>query len=231
MTCTVVWLIGWKTRIANVLVWFLTIAFINRNPNIKNFGDSLLSVSLFLMMLSPSGRALSVDAWLRRRKLARLVQAEAVLQPATTPAWPVRLIQIQLCMIYLSTGLAKLSANPLFGHEWGTWWKGTSIWYVMNDCTRVRRAFAEYPAPFWITLVATYASVWFETLFPLLVLCRWTRRWTLWVGVLFHIGIWLTIEVGWFSFYTLCMYAVWIPDSFWSTWDPPREAYAPKAQG
>jgi hypothetical protein len=218
MAATAVWLVGWQTRFANVVVWFLTMLFINRNPHIKNGGDDILTVGLFLLMLSPSGRAFSIDAWLRRRKLARLGQTEALREPVMTPAWPVRLIQIQLCMIYLSTGLAKLIPNPLFGKDWGTWWDGTSLYYVCHRCEMARRAYAEYQVPFWLTAIGTYVAVWFESLFPLLVLNRWTRKWTLWFGVLFHIAIYLTIEVGWFSYYTICMYGVWIPREFWDRW-------------
>ena len=60
-----------------------------------------------------------------------------------------------------------------------------------------------------------FVAVWWETLFPLLVLWRPIRRWTLWFGVVFHLTIYLVLEVGWFSFYTLTLYGVWVPDSFW----------------
>jgi hypothetical protein len=61
-------------------------------------------------------------------------------------------------------------------------------------------------------------------LFTLLVLNRHTRRWALWFGVLFHVGIWLTIEVGWFSLYTLALYGVWVPCAFWRKWRAPTES-------
>ena len=83
----------------------------------------------------------------------------------------------------------------------------------------------------------TYVSLWWEVLFPLLVLYRRTRFPALLFGLLFHLGIWLTIEVGWFSFYIMSFYAVWVPDSFWERRfparapesQPPRQAAAPKS--
>jgi predicted DCC family thiol-disulfide oxidoreductase YuxK len=45
----------------------------------------------------------------------------------------------------------------------------------------------------------------------------------LWGGILFHLGIYATIEVGWFSFYTIAMYGVWIPDAWWKRYFGPRE--------
>jgi hypothetical protein len=61
-------------------------------------------------------------------------------------------------------------------------------------------------------------------LFTPLVLLRWTRAVALWFGVLFHLGIYFTIEVGWFSFYMPPFYAVWIPDWFWKRRDRKDEA-------
>jgi Vitamin K-dependent gamma-carboxylase len=209
MAFTLAFTLGWHTRVMGVLVWFLTICFLNRNPLLRNDGDNVLAAGLFLLMLSPCGRALSLD-WLRERR------RPGGPDPPLTPAWPVRLLQIQLCVIYCTTGLAKLRAIPPFNDgEWGTWYQGTSIYYVLHDCTMARRAYAEFPIPFWVTQLATWISVGWETLFPVLVLCRWTRKWALWFGVLFHLGIYLTIEVGWFSFYTVALYGVWVPGEFW----------------
>ncbi len=204
---TAAWTAGLWTRLTNAGVWFGTMCFINRNPNILNGGDDTLQVGIFLLMLSPCGKALALDAWLRRRRAA------PGSGPVLVPAWPVRVLQIQLCLIYLSTGLVKLvgewTGGP-FNFE-GTWWDGTSIHYALNYVTMSRWSYAQLPVPFWITAAMTYVSVWWETLFPLLVLSRWTRRWTLLFGILFHVGIWMTIEVGWFSFYTLAFYGVWVP--------------------
>jgi uncharacterized membrane protein YphA (DoxX/SURF4 family) len=211
---TVAFLVGWHTRIVTVFLWFLTVTFINRNPALEIYAEHVLRVGLFLMMLSPSGQAFSLD---RRRWLKK--HPEAALEPPTTPPWPVRLIQIQVCMIYFSTGIAKLlrgfDGSNLFE---GTWWDGTSLHYVLNDTTMGRWSYAQLPLPLWMTATLTYLSVWWEVLFPLLVLFRWTRRWALWFGVLFHLGIYLTIEIGWFSFYTLSLYGVWIPGEFWDRW-------------
>jgi hypothetical protein len=202
---TAAFTLGFCTRLANLAVWLLTYAFLTRNPQVLNAGDAVLKAGLFWLLLSPCGKALSLDALLRRRP-----------HPALVPAWPVRLLQLQLCVLYASTGAAKLFRVPVPD---GTWWDGTSLHYVLNDVTMSRWSYAQLPLPLWLTAPATFASVWWETLFPLLVLCRRTRPWALGFGVLFHLGIWLTIEVGWFSFYTVALYGAWVPDSFWRRLD------------
>lgn len=204
-------LVGWHTRIMNCLAWFLAMTFVDRNPALSSGSDDVLKAALFLLLLSPSGLAFSLDARRLRRK-GRLPPG-----PAFTPAWPVRVLQIQLCILYLTTGLAKLRTE---GVNDPTWWRGTSIHYVLNYVIMTRWSYAQLPLPFWITRIMTYVSVGWEVLFTPLVLFRWTRKWVLWFGVAFHLGIWLTLEVGWFSFYTLSLYGVWVPCTFWRRWRP-----------
>ncbi len=211
---TFCWLVGWQTRLMNRLVWFLTLLFLNRNTVIVNGGDDALSAGIFLLMLSPCGRALSIDSWLRHRR-------EKTLGPDFTPAWPVRLIQIELCLIYTTSGLVKLKGTGLFQ---GTWWDGTSVHYVLNFLSMSRVSYTQLPQPLWLTAAMTYLCVWWEALFPLLVLFRRTRLFALVFGILFHLGIWFSIEVGWFSFNMLPFYAVWVPDRFWERCIPARQA-------
>lgn len=203
-------LVGWHTRIMNAVVWLLTMTFIDRSPALFSGSDDVLKAALFLLLLMPSGLAFSLDAR-RLRRRGRLPPG-----PAFTPAWPVRVLQIQLCVIYLTTGLAKVLPAP--GDYPHTWWDGTSIHYALNYVIMSRWSFAQLSLPFWITCVMTYASVGWEVLFTPLVLLPWTRKWVLWFGVFFHLGIWLTLEVGWFSFYTLSLYGVWVPCAFWQRW-------------
>lgn len=211
---TAAWTLGLATRLTNVLAWFGTLCWINRNPNILNGGDDTLQVGLFLLMLSPCGKALSLDAWLLRRGARRV------------PPWSLRVLQIQLCVIYLTTGVVKLVGEGWKG-GWlpeGTWWDGTSIHYALNYVTMSRWSFAQFPLPLWLTAAMTYVTVWWETLFPALVLLPRVRPWALGFGLLFHAGIWLTIEVGWFSFYTMAFYGVWVPDRFWERRDASEPA-------
>lgn len=218
---TILFTVGFWTRLMNVAVWFLTFCFCARNYFLLDGGDDTLQICIFLLMLSPSGRAFSIDAWLRRRR--GLDQG-----PVYTVAWPVRLIQIQLCVIYCTTGLVKLKGTGLFE---GTWWSGTSIHYALNYLTMSRYSYASLPLPISLTAVMSWVTVWWEALFPLLVLSRYTRKWTLLMGISFHIGIWLTLAIGWFGFYMIALYGVWVPDDFWARWCDGKEvSAAPAAQ-
>jgi hypothetical protein len=50
-----------------------------------------------------------------------------------------------------------------------------------------------------------------ELFFIPLVIWRRTRVYTLLFGIGFHLVIYLVVEVGWFSFYCIACYAIWIP--------------------
>jgi hypothetical protein len=207
---TAAWTAGLLTRVTGVALWLATMCWVNRNPNVLNGGDDTMQLGLFFLMLSPCGKALSLDAWLRRRR-----PGEA--GPALVPPWSVRLFQVQLCVIYLTSGLRKLAGDGL-GPDWlprGTWWDGTAIHYVLNYPHMSRWSYAQLPLPLWVTAPVSYVCVWWEVLFTPLVLWRRTRAAALGLGLLFHLGIWLTIEVGWFSFYTMAFYGVWVPDQVW----------------
>ena len=212
---TFLWTVGLFTRLTSVLVWLGTMCWITRNPNILNGGDDTLQCGIFLLLLSPCGKALSLDAWLRRRRTGDA-------GPAWVPPWSIRVLEIQLCLIYLTTGIAKLAGDGKLGaYYWpmGTWWDGTAIHYVLNYVTMSRWSFAQLPLPYWFTAILTYSSLLWEIGFTFLVMDRRTRWAALWFGLLFHLGIYLTIEVGWFSFYTMAFYAVWVPEWFWARFD------------
>ncbi len=194
---------GFKTRWAALLAWFLTFCFFARNSNVKNGGDDIIQIVLFWLIFLPTNRALAWDA----RKLEG---------PQQTSGWGVRVLQIQMCMMYTSTGVAKLRG----GFD-GTWLSGTSLHYVYNDFSLVRWSFAQFPMPLWMTAPMGYVSLVFEVCFIPLVLYSKTRMWTLLFGLSFHLVIYLSLEIGWFSFYSMAMYPIWINSKWFAqTWHP-----------
>ncbi len=191
---------GVKTRVITILGWLLTLAFIHRNFHSRNFGDSVVRISVFLLMFMPSGDALSWDAWRRNGR---------ALLPTFHAPWAVRIFQIQLCAMYMATGISKLT-----GGTNSTWFDGTALFYVYNDIILTRVSYAQLPLPSWMSPPLTYLALMWELLFIPLAIWGKTRRWVLYFGVAFHLMVFLTIEVGWFGFYALSWYCAWIPDGW-----------------
>ncbi len=138
--------LGFCTRITSGLLWFLSLCYIHRNPGALFGVDTMVTIILFYLMLSPCGAVFSVDRWLAgwwaRNKprivarwfglLGRPVAESAVVPPAPVVITPsvaanvaIRLLQIHLCIIYLLAGLAKLQGQ--------SWWNGSAIWLSMAN--------------------------------------------------------------------------------------------------
>ena len=145
VACTLAFTVGFWTRLMNVAVWLLTMSFLARNFFLLDGGDDTLQICVFLLLLSPSGRALSVDAWLRRRR-------GGDAGPVYTPAWPVRVIQIQLCVIYCTSGWIKLAGTDWFV---GTWWDVLRI----TLATRSIDTIGQVPEPVRVSLLVNGAVV------------------------------------------------------------------------
>jgi hypothetical protein len=63
-----------------------------------------------------------------------------------------------------------------------------------------------------------------------MLLHRWTRRAALTLGVLMHVGMWATLDLGTFSFVMLASYIAFIPPERIERWLPgvsPRGALIP----
>ena len=107
-------LIGWHFRPACIIVFLTLVSLQHRNAMILSSGDSLLRILLFLCCFSSAGDGLSVDHWLAGRPL---------LEFSTIDPWPLRLMQIQISIVYLRTVFWKLRGS--------LWRNGTAAWYPL----------------------------------------------------------------------------------------------------
>jgi hypothetical protein len=160
--------------------------------------DDALRVFLFCLIWTDSGAVWSVDAWRDHRR-----------HPGTTPRGtaelaiaPLRLLRFQLAIIYLSAGLWKLH-SPL-------WRDGSAVHYVVNTNVYHRFQDALPPALDWIATTATYVTLFWELGFALMVLWPPTRTVALVMGVLVHLGMFATIEVGPFHLVMLSGYLAFL---------------------
>jgi Vitamin K-dependent gamma-carboxylase len=161
-------------------------------------GDLVLRVFLFCLLWTDCGTVWSLDARRARRR-----QGGASDSPHEWPAIaPLRLIRFQLALIYLSAGLWKLGSDE--------WRDGSAVYYVLNS-----NLFQRFPgvltADFaWITTGATYGTLFWELAFAPMVLFKPTRNLALILGVLIHVGMFLTMEVGAFHLVMLAAYPAFL---------------------
>jgi hypothetical protein len=149
--------------------------------------------------LGPSGRAWSIDAW--RAPLRRSAQT-----PATTPIWPIRLIQIQIAVLYFFTGLEKLHGS--------TWHDGSALAFALAHPSISRFDIAPLasfaPVALVLATMTRLTLVW-ELSFPLLVCFRIGRWVALGIGVFIHLGIIVFMRIHWFGQIMIMSYLAFLP--------------------
>lgn len=189
--------IGFKTRLAAVLAWVALISLTRRDPFAFNSGDALLrNIALFLA-LAPSGEALSLDHWRAdRRSLWRF--------PARAP-WALRLIQVQISMVYLFTVWAKARGERWFG--------GTAVSESLRVDDLVRFGVPDaLTDSVLLANLLTFGTLVVELALALLI---WNRRWRPYVilaGVALHLFIELTFALGFFSMVMIASYLSFVPE-------------------
>lgn len=188
-------LVGLWSRASAAVAWALSLSFYNLNYFINNAGDTIKIIGLFYLMLSPCGATWSLDRWLRRRSGAS--------GPVFIYPWPLRLLFVQMVVIYFFNGLHKIVGPQ--------WIAGTTLHYVLADLTQARWSYAELPMPDWLARLLTWMVLIWELAFPVLVLRPWTRTAALLMGVGFHVGIGVTLELAGFPWYMLCLYLPLVP--------------------
>jgi hypothetical protein len=195
-------MVGLYTRLAAVLVFVGLISLERRNPFVFNSGDGLLKVIAFYMMLVPAGASLSVDRWRRAR--------DAFWEFPRRAPWGLRLMQVQLSILYLATLWTKLSGT--------TWNEGTAVSYAvrLDDLARFELPDSIATSELLVNLM-TYGILAVEASIGILVWNRTLRPWVLGLGVIMHVGIDLVLRVGFFSYAIFVLYLAFLPPDFVST--------------
>jgi hypothetical protein len=115
-----------------------------------------------------------------------------------------RLIQIQLCIIYAYSGWEKLKGVA--------WWRGEAMWLVFASPQYARFELgwvSHFPL---LLSAATYLTLLWEIYFPMAVWMPKLRPWLLAGGVLMHLGIGLTILIPFFSAVMISIYVTFLTE-------------------
>jgi hypothetical protein len=186
---------GYRTRLATLVVFCGLLSLERRAPSVFNSGDGLLRIYALFLMLAPAGASLSVDRW-------RTARDRFWEFPARAP-WALRLMQIQLSAVYAGSVWEKLHGAP--------WTDGTAVSYSMQIAD-----FQRFAVPDLLThsmLFSSVMSYWtlaVELMIAILVWNRAARPVVLALGVGLHLGIDLTLRIGFFSAAILTAYLVFV---------------------
>lgn len=192
---------GLASRAAAVLT--LGVVTYNLGLSTTHFHNHVayLIIILAAVAVVPSGRELSVDAWLRRR-------GGRPDPPATIPGWPLWLVRVEAAVVYGASGGSKLVD--------GDWFGGRVTWGRVSNVRG--RIDTETPLPDWVISVLTdrdvhtYAAkviVLTELFIAAGLWFRRTRLTAVWLAVVFHLAIELSATVGIFSYLAIGALVIW----------------------
>lgn len=184
---------GLCSRRAALIAWALSVSVLNVNYFAHNGGDRLRTMALLLLALTPCAATWSVEAWRRGRRL----------QKAYTAPWPLRLVLLQLVVIYFFSGVLKEKGT--------TWQSGEALWLVMTNAAWTRWSYLDLPVWPWLAQALTWITLAWELTFPVLLLSRRTRVPALLIGAWFHLATGVLLKLGMFPVYALCMYVPLLP--------------------
>lgn len=172
--------VGVCTRLTSILAFLITISYSHRVP-VANFGlDQILGLLCLYLAIGPSGAALSVDEWFRKRRALK-----SGLLPSTprleSCRMALRLIQIHICVIYFWAGFAKLKGE--------SWWTGEALWQVLANQEYQTLDLTWMAWVPWLPYLIAHITVAWEVFFCVLIWNKYLRPIMLAVGTGMHFGI------------------------------------------
>jgi hypothetical protein len=190
-------LVGFKSRIATIISFITLVTLQNRNYAILNSGDTLMRCMLFVMMFAPSGNSFSIDRWLK------IKNGETVNE--TMSAWPLRLLQIQFAIVYWATTLFKMK-----GFDWVD---GTATYYTarLENFQRLPLPFL-FDSPFMVKFT-TWGALFIEFALGILIWVKELKYWVLLSGILLHLGIEITMSIGFFEWIMMGTYVLFLEEN------------------
>jgi hypothetical protein len=103
-------LVGWHTRIFAFCTWVAHFAMMTTIPTFMYGVDIFLHIGLFYLLVMPVAKAYSVD----------VLQGRVSPDPTWGVTLSLRVLQIHVCLVYLSSGYEKARSVD--------WWSGNALW-------------------------------------------------------------------------------------------------------
>ncbi len=168
-------MIGFKTRLMGVSAWLMHI-ILNTTGHFTAYGvETFLHIALFYCAVLPVGCCRSVDSYKKTNQI-----------PSYLITLSVRLIQLHLCIMYLSCGIEKsLGAQ---------WWNGEAIWIALqqDQFHQVNTGWmAQVPL---VPKLLGWSTLLFETFYPVAIFFTKTKK--IWLIAIISMHAFIAIFLG-----------------------------------
>ena len=208
--CLLCFAVGYRTRLFSVLCWVLIASYQARLSVTLQAGDTVARVFLYIAMFLPVHERWSVDAWLARRKGKALTPHSP---PSTgTLSMATVFVYAQLFIIYVSTGIFKSHRS------WHTDLLANQMFSVLDLFgTPLGRYLMHFPTVnkflTWFSWYAIERYLPYVLLFPFFLPVVRTIIGMSFIG--FHIGIYMTAEIGIFPWVCIFAWVLVLPPWVW----------------
>jgi len=184
-------LLGYRTRLMSILNFVIVLSIHERNVYVLTGGDTVLRVMCFWMMFIPLDHHYALDAvrrrWSRYRQTRQLRDLRFPAAGYTAYAFPVRMIMIQVALVYIFTIVLKLQGSQ--------WLNGQAVGYVFQVqamMVPLGRWFGSV-APDWLFRILTYQTLMAEAGFAIFMFSPFLQPSLRVLGLFFVIGLHLGI--------------------------------------
>jgi hypothetical protein len=183
-------IVGFYTRASLVVALICMTSLHQRNIWLLSSSEVLMRTITILLIFSPCGHSLSIDAILGKYYPTFNKKRE-------WPVWVLRLIQIQICVVYVWTVWHKIKGD--------TWFDGTAVYYA----TRLE-SMTNWPLPFVMNSIpllklATWGTLFVELALGILVWFKEFRKPVIIAGIIFHVGIEYLMSIPFFELYMIAL--------------------------
>lgn len=213
-------MIGVWPRLMTIVTVVLLTSFHERNLQPLGGGDTVLRNIGYLLMIAPELRAFSVERLSAQWKNWK--ESRSLLSPLRMSMWPYRLLLWQLLIIYITSGIDKLTGTM--------WLDGTAVAATLHHThfTRLPKEWMDVfsvVTPFIGVFFILYEFTWafllipkpLARILPAAIRRHSLKRWLILCGVTLHGGIAIMMEVGSFSFAMMTLYLGLLLDEDWTT--------------
>lgn len=189
-------ILGLFTTFSIILVYLTLGSIIHRNPAICNGGDNVSRIMCFYLIFASSGQTYSLDEYLFYSVGSS--DKDYLLQAP----WAIRLMQIQLSVIYLKTVYWKLRG--------ATYRNGTAMYYVMANHNYRRFSLPAFLLKKPYVQLMSWGALIAESGIALGLWINESRNFMIATGFGLHLGIEYILNVHLFSWYMMAVLVLFI---------------------
>lgn len=182
--------LGLLPRWLTLVTFFIHVLFLHRNPLINYGADYYATYFLFYL------------SFIQHSQYFSLKPKKQDIDIFSSVGF--RLLQIQLVVAYAYAGFEKLKGQ--------TWWEGKAVWNsVINPQISIFDFSWMSHIPF-IVAVLSFMTIIYEVYAPVAFFSTKARRLWLFMGVGFHIGILLTLNIPFFALIMTVALLIFVKD-------------------